>query len=449
MLTDDDWRPAPAPGCSYVDDDEDASPEPEAEAAPETAEQAFDRLARLSPAEYDMARKAEADRLGIRTATLDDEVKRRRKDSSDAGQGKEIEFKPIVPWGEPVDGAKLIGETIAFIRRHVVVDGRSGVIAMALWAMHAHAHRLAEHSPLLAISSPEKRCGKSTSLEVEECLVPKPLQTSNITIAAVFRTIEKWSPTLLVDEADTFLKGDELRGVLNSGHRRSGAFVIRTVGDDHDPRQFATWSPKAIATIGRLPETLADRAIEIRLRRRLRSERVERITGKARADGAILARKMARFIADIGPELVDCDPKIPAALNDRAADNWRQIFAIVDVAGGDWPRLARDAALELSASQDDTEGTATQLLVDIKAYFDDTGLTKVKSEDLAAHLGRMETRPWPEISNGKPITPMKLSSLLKPFEIQPQRIYLAAEATDRHRGYEREWFEDAFSRYLP
>src|SRR3954464_13802467 len=50
----------------------------------------------------------------------------------------------------------------------------------------------------------------------------------NFFIEAVYRAIEEKQPTLLIDEADTFLQGnDELRGILNSGYTRKTAFVVR------------------------------------------------------------------------------------------------------------------------------------------------------------------------------------------------------------------------------
>ena len=59
----------------------------------------------------------------------------------------------------------------------------------------------------------------------------------------------------MIDEADSFLRdNEELRGVLNSGHRKGGA-VLRNVGDDHEPRSFSTYSACAIALIGQLPPT--------------------------------------------------------------------------------------------------------------------------------------------------------------------------------------------------
>ena len=87
-----------------------------------------------------------------------------------------------------------------------------------------------------------------------------PLLSGNITPAALFRAVEAWKPTLLIDEADTFAKmSDELRGILNAGHTRDTAFVVRAEGDSNEPRMFSTWAPKMVAAIGRLPDTIEDR----------------------------------------------------------------------------------------------------------------------------------------------------------------------------------------------
>ena len=95
--------------------------------------------------------------------------------------------------------------------------------ALALWTLHAHAHAQFTVSPVLSLVSPEKRCGKTTTLYVLGALVPRPPPASNMTTAALFRAIDRYRPTLLIDEADTFLEqNEELRGVLNSGHSRMG-----------------------------------------------------------------------------------------------------------------------------------------------------------------------------------------------------------------------------------
>lgn len=112
--------------------------------------------------------------------------------------------------------------------------------AIALWVLHAQAFGAASFSSTLALLSSEKRRGKTTALGVLSVLCPKARATGDITPAAVFRVIERTPPTLLIDEGDTFLDArEEPRGVLNAGHTPATAFMVRTVGDDHEPRRFS------------------------------------------------------------------------------------------------------------------------------------------------------------------------------------------------------------------
>jgi hypothetical protein len=160
----------------------------------------------------------------------------------------------------------------------------------------------------------------------------------------VFRVVEVARPTLLVDEADTFLPGnDELRGVLNSGHRRGGS-VIRVVGEAMEVREFSTFAPAAIAMIGHLPGTLADRSIAISLKRKRADEPVDSFRYDRTQELDQLARMCARWAADNIERLRAADPAVPANLYNRAADNWRPLLAIADAAGGEWPRRAREIA---------------------------------------------------------------------------------------------------------
>src|SRR5262249_26279091 len=151
-------------------------------------------------------------------------------------------------------------------------------------------------------------------------------------------------------EADSFLPdNEELRGVLNSGHRRATAVTVRCVGDDLEPKTFSTWCAKAIALIGKLPGTLADRSIKVALRRKGRAERVERLRHtRLGNETAELQRKAARWATDNVNALRSADPSIPETLNDRAGDCWRPLLAIADRAGGEWPELARSAAVAMA-----------------------------------------------------------------------------------------------------
>jgi len=184
-------------------------------------------------------------------------------------QGRGVRLEDPESWPEPVDGAALLDALAAVFERYLALPPHASTV-LALWVLHTYNMDVAFTSPILAITSPVKQCGKTQLLIVLGAVVARRLFASNVTSAALFRTIEQYTPTLLIDEADTFLRdNEELRGVLNSGHTRTTASVIRTAGDDHEPRQFSTWCAKAIASIGRLPGTLADRAIEVQMRRRM------------------------------------------------------------------------------------------------------------------------------------------------------------------------------------
>jgi hypothetical protein len=362
------------------------------------------------------------------------------------GQGQAVGFEDPQPWPDPVDGAALLLDLAAVLNRYVALPAHADV-ATALWSIHAHALAAADTSPILALVSPEKRCGKTRTLLVLSRLVPRPLSTSNITPAALFRTIELFSPTLLIDEAETFLgERDDLRGVLNSGHSRGAAFVVRTAGDDYEPRRFSTWAAKAVALIGRLPETLTDRSIVIPMRRRAPEERIERLRLDRPGAFVELCRRAARWAADHLAELCAADPEVPSEISDRAADNWRPLLAIADLAGGEWPRRARQAALALSGAEDSQDGAREQLLGDIRDAFREREVKRIFTEDLLADLCAREDRPWREWRHGNCLTAIQLARLLKPFGIRPRSM---RDSGGNAKGYELAAFADAFGRYLP
>lgn len=391
----------------------------------------------------------ESEALGVRVTTLDAEVeKARRKLAGDGNdsQGEAVLFPDIEPWTEPVDGAELIADLVEAIRRYVVLPEHA-YVALGLWIVFTHAISSANVAPILAITSPVKRCGKSTVLAMLGRLVLRSLPSGNITAAALFRAVEAWAPTLLIDEADTFIwNSDELRGVLNSGHTRESAFAIRTVGDDHEPRKFSTWGAKAIALIGNLKDTLADRSIEVALRRKLPGERVEKLRHADPELFRTLARRCARFAADHAEAMRAARPSMPEGLHDRAQDNWEPLLAIADLAGGPWPRQARAAAKALSEGQEaDTDNIRVQLLADIRKVFDSENCDRLRTIELITELLALEDRPWAEANRGNPISARWLAARLRPFGIVPGS---KRKGEDTFKGYVRDQFADAFRRYL-
>jgi len=123
----------------------------------------------------------------------------------------------------------------------------------------------------------------------------------------------------------------------DSGHSRATAFVIRCQGEDNQPRCFSTWAAIALAGIGKLPATLADRGIEIKLKRKTTSESAQRLDRHARGALGEVASKIARWALDNRATVQGAEPVLPGALDDRASDNWRPLLALADAAGGKWP----------------------------------------------------------------------------------------------------------------
>ena len=187
--------------------DENAIPEKEATSSVDGESPSDDReikrLAKLRPGDYERERKEAAERLGFRTSVLDRLVDAERP-GKDKGQGSAFELVDPELWPDPVDGVSLVSEMTAAIRRYVVLD-KNFALTAALWVIHSHCFDLFPCTPRLAITAPEKGCGKTTLLDVLTEIVPRSLSTAGISAAATFRTIEACRPTLMIDEADTFL----------------------------------------------------------------------------------------------------------------------------------------------------------------------------------------------------------------------------------------------------
>lgn len=356
------------------------------------------------------------------------------------------------PQWKPTTGAEILDAATGFIRRFVSLNG-SQARAVALWVAHTHAFDAADCTPYLAVNSPEKQSGKTRLLEVLRLLVFRAWFTGRVTAAVLTRKIDAEHPTLLLDESDAAFAGEKeyaeaLRGILNTGYRRGGATSCCVgKGADIGYKDFSTFCPKAIAGIGKLPDTVADRSIPIRLKRAGRGEVARFREREAQREGSEIAARLAAWSASNLETLRQARPEIPPQLSDRQADTSEPLLAIADLAAGDWPKGARNALVELrGGAQGDDDSIGVRLLSDIKRIFAGDKVDEIPSTKLCEALAQIETSPWGEWSKGNPISTAKLARLLKPFEIVPDRI---GGKDSQSRGYTLHQFEDAFRRYLP
>jgi len=344
----------------------------------------------------------------------------------------------------------VLEDTSSFIRRFVVLSDEQ-LAAVALWTAHTHAIGAADTTPYIAVTSAEKRSGKTRLLEVIELLVHEALPTANISDAALFRAINELTPTLLLDEVDSIFgpkarDREDLRGMLNAGYRR-GAVARRMGGPKMTTLEaFPVFCPKVFAGIGELPDTLNDRSIRIRLERRTRDEPIDRFRRRdVGPDAEMLHDRIADWLDPQLDELLALRPHLPDELDDRAQDCWEPLLAIAELAGGDWPRRARHAALLLSGNgARDDESLTAQLLADVRGVLEASGESRYRTADLIEKLAEIEESPWGDW-RGKPITAHALSRLLKPFGIRTMPVWADGQTV---RGYKVEQFADAFHRVL-
>jgi putative DNA primase/helicase len=377
---------------------------------------------------------------------------RRERATTDDGKGHAITFEEVIPAFEQVDGADLADRLIAVFTRFAALP-KHGATALTLWTLFTYCLDLFQIAPRLDLSSTEKQCGKTTTLSLLNRLAFRAALSSNISPSAIFRVIARHKPTLLIDEMDTFIEGNEaLRGILNSGHTKEAASIIRCEGDDHEPKMFSTWAAMAFAHIGKIPDTLEDRSIRLPMRRKLPSEKVEslRRTGPAAValheELSTLPREMMRWIEDHSGAIAMATPSMVEGMSDRASDNWLPLLAIADALGGAWPKKSQEAAASLSGHGTvDNESIKVELLTDIRSIFGGKSVDRLSSADLCNCLALMEDRPWGTWKHGKPMTQVQLARLLKPFGVSSRTIKLEGQGTPR--GYLVEDFADAFTRY--
>jgi hypothetical protein len=351
---------------------------------------------------------------------------------------------------ETIDGASLVSHLEQYFRRFLILPAHA-YLPVTIWTLATHGAKTFDCFPYLAILSPTKRSGKTRLMEVSELFVSQPWRGTAPSVAALYRMLAE-GPTLLLDEVEMFSRKDKsettqtLLAVLNSGHRK-GATIPRCDGPKHEVIHFPVYGPKAFAAIGRLPESLTDRSITVRMQRKTKEEAIERfLMTRARRETRALYNSIAAWagthrnaIAKVYSELPDLE-----FLGDRDADLWLPLFATCKVAAPERIGDLRRAAIALSqgkAESDVDDSLSIKLLRDIRAVWP-KGDDRCASQTLIEKLKQCEESPWEEIK----LTKTKMAGMLKDFEVESRPLRIKSD--ERKRGYERKLLEAAFARYL-
>jgi Protein of unknown function (DUF3631) len=397
-------------------------------------------LAGLSKLAYAKRRKEEAEKLGVTAAALDDAVKEAR--AAATGEKLLYEHWNVELWPEAVETAALLQAIHDRIKQHVVISD-AGAMAATLWVAMTWVHeRSAVYSAMLVVTSAERDSGKSTLLGVISFLSKRTLLSVGISAAALYRSVEKWLPSFVIDEADTiFAQNEDLQRVINSGWTR-GTGVVRCNPETNEPELFPTFCPKALGLKGRkMPDTTWSRAVIVPLKRKLACESVTAFDHIDDDDFHLLRRKLARWADDNHERMARAKPTPPEGFINRVAANWRLLLAIAELAGGSWPDKARKAAVALSGPE---TSLGVRLLADVRDAFLTKGVKELTTQKLHDYLVGLEEREWCELNRGKPVTKAWLSRRLGDLGLTSESV------GDRRRlkGWKLGTFADVFERYL-
>jgi hypothetical protein len=361
-----------------------------------------------------------------------------------------------VPLAEAGDGAELLDQVAAFLESYVIFPGRHAAAAVTLWAAHAHLVARFESTPRLALLSPEKQCGKSRVLELLELLCPGAETLSDASPAYLFRRIGAGQVTLLIDEADAKWKpgkgskdetAEALRSIVNAGHRRSATVGrVEMTGVTANLVRFPVYAPAAIAGIGTLPDTILDRAVIVRMRRRAPGQQIrgyrERTT---RPEGDALRERLAKWTESVADDVGDPWPQMPPGVADRPADVWEPLLMVADLAGGGWPQRAREACTAfVTGAREDTGSTGTRLLADLRDVF--RSADALFTQTILDRLHGLAESPWADYSYGKALSARDLADMLKEHQVKSRQLRIGE---DSRKGYRRADLEDTWGRYLP
>ena len=351
---------------------------------------------------------------------------------------------------EDQDLENALTETEALLRKLIVLKLDAHYWALTLWIAFCYSIPQFDHAPRLCFWSPEKRCGKSLALEVVSHLLPNPLMTSSISSASLVRILDRDnSKVILIDESDTVFgrngdkeKAEALRQLLNASFKR-GQSVIRCEPPKYEPREFKIFAPIALAGIGTsaIPETVADRALMIEMRRMLPNEQIlEFESDEVEKYFFPIKEKLQNFATENESRYRELRPELPReSLNPRARDLWKPLYKVAECAGDEWIRKALLASVALSSGESDPEeaSLSLRLLSDTREVFTEDQIT---TKDLIERLRGLEESPWAYLER---FNPSVLAHLLKNYSIRPKPF-----SGGKVRGYYRKSFEDSWSRYL-
>jgi len=341
-----------------------------------------------------------------------------------------------------------------FFRRYVVYPNEHALTAHVLWIPHTYLMGLWDISPRMGFFSPEPGSGKSRALECSRRVAHNPMPTASITGASFMRMVHEGDYTIFIDELEGIYGSGQARdvngtltSVLNAGFE-SDAVAHRCEANTNKPQIFKIYAPVMMAGLNRakLPDSLKSRMIAVHMKRRLPGDKIADFRKRrAEAEAKPICEALTEWCAEAEGK-IDLDAlSIPSDVRDRDADVWEPLFAIAQVAGGEWSRRVTESARWfVSARTDDSaDSSGLRLLRDCAAILE-TAHTCIP-DWLRAELFNMSDAPWSTWGkNGSGMTTFALKQWLKDYSIKPKPVRVGGVTV---KGYHVNQFNDELARY--
>jgi hypothetical protein len=425
------------------------------------------RLAQLSTLDYELERRQVARKLGLRTGKLDEEVELER-----ARQRAKRKVPPPNPTQPAPNGVAVLALTRDYLKKYVSYPNPQALDAHTLWCAHTHLLEAFDSSPHFAFLSPFPGSGKTRALEVTGPLVCRLVSTVNPSANYLFRKAgdPEGPPTVLFDEIDTFFgakarEHEEHRGFINASHRKGATYGrCRVVGNSVETEDSPVYAAVMMAGLGWLPDTVLQRSAIIRMQKRLPSEKVAQFRVRTSVpEGKAIGEQLAAWAMSVFDDAVAARPEMPEGVEDRAADVWEPLLVVADLAGGEWPTLAREAAVALVKVNLETPATLKlRLLQDLRQVFWENLRTVAETrpkglitEMVLNALYQLEDSPWKTINKGanggrEPFSSVELRNrCVFDYGVEPTHLRPYPGDDTQRRGYPLAPLADAWRRYLP
>jgi hypothetical protein len=384
------------------------------------------------------------------------------------GAGKTVQSEDA-PAAQPANGAVVLDAVRAYLKRFVSYPSEHALVAHTLWCAHTHMLEAFDTTARLAFLSAEPESGKTRGLEASEPLCSRAIFTVNSSSNYLYRRAadEAGPPTVLFDEIDCIFgpkakEHEDIRGFINSGHRKGATFGrCRAHGSVVVTEDAPCYAAVAMAGLGWLPDTLLSRSVIIRMRRRLKTEKVEPFrTRTSIPEGKAIGAQLAAWAKSVFDAAVAHGPKVamPEGVEDRQGDAWETLLVVADLAGGEWPQLAREAAVHLvRVSRETPVSLSLRLLGDMRAvFFKRLAAVAVATPKglptriIVDELFSLEDTPWQTINKGDGLTSNQIANYVRDYGVNPNHLRPDPDdAKNKPRGYLLRELADAWRRYLP